>query len=149
MRSFKYTPLRYETVEREIREGEFPEAVNKAYKGDTKQLCDYLREADRLRLRVDHAALADLIEWGLQNKRRGRPRGPSPVSTARSELHAELVGGARMQLKYMRAQNGGRAPWGAYEVAVKKMAEALAEDGSYRIEECDIEAAVQKLRKGR
>lgn len=126
------------------------DALHCAYKGDTEKLRAYLLRAD-LRATLNeykYAQLADLIYRRIERRQgtRGRKPGRIPPRDPDTATVHDVVRLARNELQRMRQRNGGKAPRDAYKAAVTLAAERLGEDGNV---ECNMEEALQMLRRGR
>ena len=112
-----------ESYERLLRDAQFDDDVCRAYRGDTGRLCDYLRKS-HLPLTDEHRErLADLIEWGIQRKQRGRPSVFIPIPGREAESY--IVGEVR-QLKLNRFGDK-RLPKGMLSALIAEACEKHAE----------------------
>ena len=98
----------------------FTTAVRKAYKRDTKDLCDLLRSEGHLLSEENLALLTDLIARTLQIKGKGRPPGSSFMSP-QAEWEDRIARAVLRELTALRAHNGGkRLPPGQVEQVIQK-----------------------------
>jgi hypothetical protein len=80
---------RTEQILRRQRMNKFDDDINRAYRGDTEGLRDYLK-SDLPLLQDQREQIADLIHRRIERKQRGRPRGPTPIpNPAREAREAE------------------------------------------------------------
>jgi hypothetical protein len=137
---FVYQPRSRESYER-LR---FDDDVRHAYRGDTGRLCDYLRKP-HLELTDEHREkLADLIDWCIQRKKRGRPPGSCPIPNPCREAESVIISEVR-QLKLNRFR-GKRLPKGMLSELMTEVLNKYAE----RFEGLDfsIENIRRELKRG-
>lgn len=114
-RTWKYQPQTLEQLERLLRPLRIIEAIQKAYNGNTRALCDELRSSGE-----DHEeALAEFI------KRRSNGANKKPPNP--EDLVAAI---ARGRLKGLRLRNGGKPlPRGTHDRVIRGVVAQLQEDG--------------------
>src|SRR5262249_3165945 len=117
----------YEQILRDQRIRQFDDDIDRAYRSDTEGLRDYL--FSHLPLSQDQREqIADLINWRIQRKPRGRPRGPTPIphpAREAREAESEIVDGVR-QLK-LRLYGDKPVPKGKLEQLIYQVFEEKAE----------------------
>jgi hypothetical protein len=147
-RKLKYRPRTLAEVEEQQQIDGLRDAVYEAHKSNPVRLLAYLRSHFPLgHLEPYRHELAYLIERFIQPKRHGQ-RGKA-VPTARSDMQARFIGRCRSRLKSMRARNGGRAPRGAIEQVINKVAAQMDNNDEFEGQEIDFEAAREALLKNR
>jgi hypothetical protein len=143
---FVYQERSREQFERLLRYLRFDDDVRRAYRGDTGRLCDYLRNS-QLRLTDEHRErLADLIEWVIQRKQRGRPRGSVPIPNPGREAESLIVYEVR-QLKLNRFR-GKSLPKGLLSALIAEVLENNAERFDGLGGEISIENIRRELKRG-
>jgi hypothetical protein len=144
---FGYKKRTREQFLRVLREDQFDDDINRAYRGDTGPLCDYLKNSD-LPLKDEHREkLADLIYRHIQRKQRGRPRGSSPVPNPAREAERLIVYGVRQSK--LRMFGNKKVPRGKLpeliRQEIKDNAERFEAEGMGRISITNIR---NELRRG-
>lgn len=104
----------------------FKKAIDEANKGKPKGLCDLLRSDEPLS--AEHReALAKLINWHLQVRSRGRPRG-SPFASPREQIERHFSNMARRKIMQLRKEAGGkRLPSGTIDEVIAECEDRIAE----------------------
>ena len=124
---YVYKPPPDEALPRRLRAYEFDVAIRRAYKGETRELAEYLR-SDLPLTEERRESLADLIERRLQRKGRGRPRGPIP--NPRDDAMRLWIWLARKQLNKIRERSPNhRLPKGTIDKVIDWADDLLAVTG--------------------
>jgi hypothetical protein len=144
---FVYTPAKPELIRRELQRLGWRDVLIQAYRRQTKGLRDYLRSDFPLDERKRHE-LADLIERKIQlGDKKGRKPGAIPVP--REITERDIVEYARLELRRVRARNGGRVPSGglrrALQTVCRRLGQSFGEEGLNVT--IDFEAALAELKK--
>jgi hypothetical protein len=146
-KQFVYRPRTGEQVRRRLAIYGWAKGLYQAYKYNTKALCNYLRSPELPLDDEKRNELADLIGHHIQPKQgKGRKRGiiPSDPDTKKTR---DVVAHARVQLRWIKAGNGGKAPRGSYKQILEEACNFFADEG-YDVD-CDLDKALDDLRRGR
>lgn len=123
--TFGYQKRTREQFLRLLRIEQFDEDIARAYRGDTRLLCDFLKNSD-LPLKDEHREkLADLIYWRIERKKRGRPRGSVPVPNPGRDAERFIVDEVR-QLK-SRMFGDKRVPRGKLNALIDQVCKSTAD----------------------
>jgi hypothetical protein len=132
-------------------DAEFRDAILRAYRNETRLLRDLLLSNPALS--GEHCVmLAQLIHWGIEKRKRGRPRGSVPVPNPRRDDIRLIV--KRVQWLKLRMFENNRVPKGKLDLAIKQAIQQLDDDdlleGGYSIKDAEdiIKDIHRELKRG-
>jgi hypothetical protein len=123
-KKFVYKPRSEKQMWQLRRMGQFDDDIRRAYRGDTKGLCDYLN-SDCPLCHVHREQIAELINRRIERKQRGRPRGSALFPNPAREAESQIVYRVR-QLK--SRMYGDKLPKGKLDQLIDQVCEDSAEE---------------------
>src|SRR5262245_56679276 len=136
---------RLRSIERNLLECDWPDALHKAYHLDTDDLCQFLRNENWPLDRERREDLARLIYRRIHHTGgKGRKAGAIPSPFGVVSQH-EAVTFSRVLARESRARNGGRLPLRGNERVLKSVCACYAEDGHHL--GFDFDNALRELRR--
>jgi hypothetical protein len=146
-RRFVYRAATAEQLRRRHLKLRWREILYRAYKGETEELCEYLRSVPLEEQQQE--ALAEWIERRT-SRRNARGRKPGRRPSPHEVTLQDVVGMARRQLRWIRMRSGGaRVPRGSYAEAINDVLRVLAEEEGHHLDHINRDQVLKVLRRGR
>jgi hypothetical protein len=140
--SYVYDKARREKAFRQrLRIYQFDDDIIRAYRGDTKGLCNYLR-SDLPLSEEQREGIAELIYRRIECKQRGRPRGSDPVPNPARDAERQIA----YQVRRLKSHRFGDkpAPKGALEALINEVITQWDKDD--RFDDLDGQVSLANVR---